>query len=117
MTKRHRTTLGETLDHFAGESRDTGEFKAFGNVSALLAPLTIDVSLLATQITLVLEVRLDAREVERRVVRIEVQGDLTLRQERLEFDFWLLQRTGCRNFDPQDIDAGGLDRHPVPFEA
>src|SRR5262245_49047337 len=109
MTKRDRTTLGETLDHFARKAWDAGEFEAFGDATAFLAALTIDVRLLPSEIALVLEVGLDAREVQRRIVRIQVEGDLALCHERLQADFGLLQRTGCRNLDPQHVDARGLD--------
>src|SRR4029450_9165876 len=99
MTKSHRPTLGETLDHFARKAGDAGEFEAFGNAPPFLAPLAIDVGRLTQDAALVFEVGFDAREVEGGIVRIKVEANLAFCYERLQTDFRLLQGTGCRNLD------------------
>ena len=101
----------EPLDHLAGKPRNAGELEAPGNARALPGGAADRHASAAAEIALVLEVGLDAGEIERRILRS--RSDLALRDQRRQSNLRLPQRAWCRNLRPPRLTRETSPSGPV----
>src|SRR5215213_2993114 len=93
LAEGRRAHLLQALHHLARESRQACENEAFRNAANLLPPLALHVGGLTTKISLVLELGLQAGEINRLIAWIDREADLSLLDEGAQAYVWTLKRS------------------------
>ena len=100
LAKRRGPDLGQPINHFARQPRDAVEGETIRNRPRLLSALPIDRRSLATEIPFVLELSLDACDVDRGIARIDDERELTIIRQCGETHVRMLQSPGSRDAFP-----------------
>ena len=116
VPQRRGLQLGEALHHLPRETGDASELKAFRDWPPLLPAMAVDVRALAAEVALVFEVSFDAGDVKRRILRVQLQLDLTFGHERLQTDVGLSKRAWRRDLDSADRDPRCFDYRVISRE-
>ena len=95
--KSRRPDLSESVHRTSRDSPESLEYEVARDRSGFVATLTVDGDSLATEIAFVIELCLNAGDVDGSIARVNLQLQLAARTELFEADVGMFQRARCRN--------------------
>ena len=117
MTEGCRSNLREPIHHLSRQPRYPGEHEVARNRPRFLSTLSIHHYRLATEISLVLELGFNARDVDRGIPGLHQKRNLASGNQIRQSDLRLLERSrGWESFSGGKSDCRSADRRKIPIE-